>query len=68
MPEFSDDDPARWRALATEARAKAETLNDPTARRIMLEVADNYRKLAEYAERCRARNARWSKSVLVRQK
>jgi hypothetical protein len=54
MSEFGGDDPKRWRALEDEARDQAGKMKDPAASRIMLEVADNYRKLAEYAERRRA--------------
>jgi hypothetical protein len=56
MSEFGGDDPKRWRALEDGARDQAGKMKDQAASRIMLEVADNYRKLAEYAERRRARS------------
>jgi len=57
MSELGDDDPQRWRALEAEARAKAGKMTDPIAIEMMLEVADHYMKLAEHAERRRARDA-----------
>lgn len=45
-----DGDAERWRRLAAEAFAVAETMTDPKARRVMLFIADGYRRLAERAE------------------
>ena len=44
-----------WRDRAEETRAVAEQLDDPEARRIMLEIAAGYERLAERAQ---AREAR----------
>lgn len=40
----------RWLQRAAEARAVAEQLTDPTAKRSMLAIAENYEKLAKAAE------------------
>src|SRR5947208_1268110 len=40
----------RWRSLAGEARAAADGLTDPEAKRIMLNIADGYQLLARRAE------------------
>ena len=45
------DDPKHWRQLAQEARAAADQLDDPDARRTMLEIAESYEELASIAER-----------------
>ncbi len=42
-----------WRERAEEARAQAEQMPDPTARRTLLDIAENYEQLAEQAERMR---------------
>jgi hypothetical protein len=39
-----------WRDLAEEARAVAEHLTTPDAKRIMVDVAESYEKLAEGAQ------------------
>jgi hypothetical protein len=39
-----------WRNRAEEARAVAEQLTTPAARRVMLDIAEGYDKLAEGAE------------------
>jgi hypothetical protein len=39
-----------WLDRAREAHAQAERTTDPEARRIMLEVAAGYQRLAQYAE------------------
>ena len=44
------DDAERWRTLAAETLAVAETMTDPEARRVMLFIAEGYRLLAERAE------------------
>jgi hypothetical protein len=41
----------RWRGMAAEARAKAETMKDPIARETMLKVASLYDDLAVRAEK-----------------
>jgi hypothetical protein len=47
----SDSDAAeRWRTLAAEARAVAEEMADPEAKRTMLSIADGYDRLARRAE------------------
>ena len=40
-----------WRDRAEEARAHAEQMNDPEAKRQMFEIAAGYERLAERAER-----------------
>ena len=42
---------AKWRKAAEEARTIAEGTHDPGAKQAMLEIAERYDKLAEYAER-----------------
>jgi hypothetical protein len=39
-----------WRGRAEEARVHAEQMTDPEARRMMLEIAASYDKLARRAE------------------
>ena len=38
-----------WHDRASEARALAETLSEPEAKRLMLEIADGYEVLARRA-------------------
>jgi hypothetical protein len=40
---------ARWLKMADDARRMADRTRDPEVRRVMLEVADNYEKLAAWA-------------------
>jgi hypothetical protein len=42
-------DPDYWRNRADEARAIAGQFEDESARRIMLEIADGYDRLARHA-------------------
>jgi hypothetical protein len=42
-----------WRERAEEARAQAEQVADPTAKRTLLDIAENYEQLAAQAERLR---------------
>lgn len=44
------NDPEHWRDRAEEARLRAEQLGDPEARRMMLEIAAGYERIAERAE------------------
>jgi hypothetical protein len=44
------DDARHWRERAAEARANAANLTDLDARRLMLEVATTYERLAKDAE------------------
>ena len=39
----------QWRKMAEDARATAARMRDPEAKRMMLEVAANYEKLAVLA-------------------
>jgi hypothetical protein len=41
--------PAEWTARATEARGVAERMDDPIARKTMLEIAAGYERLAAQA-------------------
>jgi hypothetical protein len=60
MPLYSINDPKHWLDRAKEARALAEQMDDPEAKRTMLKNADDYERLAQRAE---ARAAeRWPQS------
>jgi hypothetical protein len=47
-PRISD--PQHWHKRATQARGAAETITDPVLKRMMLEVAAGYERLAKRAE------------------
>jgi hypothetical protein len=51
MPSSLLDNPEHWRKRAEEARSVAELMPDPTHKLMMLRVADDYERLARYAER-----------------
>lgn len=51
MANTSNHDPKHWRQLAQEARAVAHRLDDPDAKRTMLEIAESYEELASVIER-----------------
>jgi hypothetical protein len=42
--------PEHWRKRAEEARTMAQQIEDPDAKRGMLEIAANYEKIAALAE------------------
>ena len=43
-------DPKHWLDRAKEARALAEQIDDPEAKRTMIGIADDYERLAKRAE------------------
>ena len=45
------NNPQHWRDRAEEARINAEQIGDPESKRMMLEIAEGYMRLAERAER-----------------
>jgi hypothetical protein len=45
------NDPEQWRLRAREAGAHVEKINDPEARRILLEIVGRYERLAKRAEK-----------------
>lgn len=47
----------RWRSLAAEALDLAKQLTDPTAKQVMLAIAEKYTELAQRAEE-RSRNSK----------
>jgi hypothetical protein len=47
------DEEIRWLALAAEARGIAGEMTDPTARAIMIKIAQGYENMARLAERRR---------------
>jgi DNA-binding ferritin-like protein len=57
VAEHPINDPKHWRKRAEEARIHAEQLTDPEARRMMLEIAEDYETLAKRAEQ-RLRNSK----------
>jgi hypothetical protein len=50
MSDHSIYDPKHWLDRAKEARALAEQLDDPEAKRTMFATADDYERLAKRAE------------------
>jgi hypothetical protein len=55
------DDGDRWRTLAAEARATADGLVDPQAKRIMRDIAKGYELLARRADARRKKDPKDSK-------
>jgi hypothetical protein len=55
MSLYSIDDPKHWLDRAKEARALAEQMNDPEAKRTMLKNADDYERLAQRVWRTSSR-------------
>ena len=49
MPSIIDN-PTHWRKRAEEARGVADQLDDPIAKRTMLDIALSYEQLAALAE------------------
>jgi hypothetical protein len=47
------NNPQHWQDRAEEARVNAEQMSDPESKRMMLEIADGYIRLAERAARRR---------------
>jgi hypothetical protein len=45
------DDPKHWRQLAEEARAAADMLDDPDARKTLVEISERYEELASIVEK-----------------
>jgi hypothetical protein len=50
MPTRTLNDPAHWRQRAQETRGIADLLDDPAARKAMLEIAQQYERIAAIAE------------------
>ena len=44
------DDLKHWRLRAEEARVSAELISDPESKRAMLEIADQYERIAKRTE------------------
>jgi hypothetical protein len=44
------DDPAYWRRRSEEARRTADRLDDPVAKKTMLDIATSYEQLAALTE------------------
>jgi hypothetical protein len=51
MAKVPINDPHHWRQRAEEARAVADELTDPDAKRRMLRIAQDYDELARRAEK-----------------
>jgi hypothetical protein len=56
MKLFMYEDPEHWRSRAEEMRVLAEAIVHPEPKAIMFRIADDYDKLAEFAERAKLEN------------
>jgi hypothetical protein len=50
MPSSNFGTPEHWQARAQAARETAAGMTDPAARQAMLDIAENYEKIAKRAE------------------
>jgi len=50
MPTSTLNDPVHWRRRAAEARSMADQLDDPAAKKAMLEIAEQYEQIAAMAQ------------------
>jgi hypothetical protein len=50
MPSHLFDDPKHWRKRAEQARTLAEQMSEPASKKMMLDIAKDYERLAERAE------------------
>jgi hypothetical protein len=50
MPTPTLNDPAHWRRRAEETRSIAAQLDDPAAKKAMLEIAEQYERIAAIAQ------------------
>jgi hypothetical protein len=51
MPKPTVNDPAHWRRRAAETRSIAAQLDDAVAKQAMLEIAEQYERVAAMAEK-----------------
>src|SRR5262249_31670932 len=65
MSLYSINDPKHWLDRAKEARALAEQIADPEAKRTMLKNADDYERLAQRTQERAARRRPQSKKIRV---
>jgi hypothetical protein len=50
MPTFFLDDPEHWRQRAEEIRTLADDMKDEVSKLMMLQIAEDYERLAKRAE------------------
>jgi hypothetical protein len=64
MPEHPINDPKHWLDRAKKARALADHIANPEAKRTMLKNADDYERLAQRAQERAA--GRWPQAEVMR--
>src|SRR5262245_54650611 len=47
---FNVDDPASWRGRAVKVRTLMDEMTDETSRQMMLQIAEDYERLAKHVE------------------
>jgi hypothetical protein len=65
MPAHTYDDPKHWYDRATEVRGLADAVANVEARRMMLQLADDYDKLGDCAAERQVSHAKQSTPTFV---